>query len=308
MVRSRDRHGEILRSVVCRRCGLVWTDPRPAPEETRRFYAEEYRLAYKGSDRPKPKHVYRSGKVAVARARELLLHLKSGDRLLDVGAGGGELVYVLRALGLDASGIEPHEGYARHAAESLGVQVRQGTWEDASIEPESLDAVTMFHVAEHCESPSALFRRVRRWLRTEALLWVEVPNVEAVCQHPSTDFHRAHLYHFNGATLATMGRRAGFAVVGNATSRDGGNLTVAFRKREIREATTGEIAGNYERVASILRGHTLIRHYSTRHPYVRPLRKAAAFWEEQRSLRSTSSPKALLDALIAGSAAVRRNR
>jgi len=298
-IRTKDRHGHFLRSVICRRCGLVWTDPRPTPEQVVEFYAHEYRRDYKGAYQPKPKHTYRAGKVAVDRFRRLQPFLKPGLRVLDVGAGSGEVVYVLRAMGYEASGFEPNEGYARFAAGTLGVPVRQGFWQAVAIPPESLGVVTMFHVVEHLESPFDVMRRARQWLKPEGLLLVEVPNVEAVCQQPHTQFHRGHLYHFNLATLEMMARRAGFAVTQGSVSADGGNITVISQKTHSTATVgAGEIPGNYERVRSILRRHTTFRHLFSRHPYIRPFRKLAARMEEKRSVKSHRPAREMLDALI----------
>jgi 2-polyprenyl-3-methyl-5-hydroxy-6-metoxy-1,4-benzoquinol methylase len=307
-VRATDRDGDDLRSVICRRCGLVWTDPRPTPEQVVEFYAHEYRRDYKGTYQPKPKHIYRAGKVAMDRFRRLQAFLQPGFHVLDVGAGGGEVVYVLRAMGYAASGFEPNEGYARFAAETLGVPVRQGFWQDVAIAPESQDVVTMFHVVEHLESPFDVMRRARQWLKPQGLLLVEVPNVEAVCQQPHTQFHRGHLYHFNLATLAMMARRAGFAVIGSSVSADGGNLTVISQKREMTPPGSVEIPGNCERVSSILRRHTAWRHLFSRHPYLRPFRKLAARLEEQRKVRSHRPAKELLDNLISDIRQTKRGR
>lgn len=262
------------------------------------FYAHEYRRDYKGTYQPKPKHTYRAAKVAVDRFRQLQPFLKPGSHVLDVGAGSGEVVYVLRASGYEASGFEPNEGYARFAAETLSVPVRQGFWQDVAIPPESQDVVTMFHVVEHLESPFDVMRRARQWLKPAGLLLVEVPNVEAVCQQPHTQFHRGHLYHFNLATLEMMARRSGFAVIGRSVSADGGNLTVISQKNEAIPPGSAEIAGNYERVSSILRRHTAFRHLFSRYPYLRPFRKLAARLEERSRVRPHRPAKELLDALI----------
>src|SRR5882762_6467872 len=243
-IRAKDRDGNFLRSVICRRCGLVWTDPRPTPRQVVEFYAHEYRRDYKGTYQPKPKHTYRAGKVAVDRFRRLQPFLKFGFRVLDVGAGSGEVVYVLRAMGYDASGFEPNEGYASYAADALGVPVHQGFWQNVAIVQESQDVVTMFHVVEHLESPFDVMRRARQWLRPEGLLLVEVPNVEAVCQQPHTQFHRGHLYHFNLATLEMMAQRAGFAVAHSSVSSDGGNITVISQKNGATVPASAEITGN----------------------------------------------------------------
>lgn len=298
LVRSKDRHGQPLRSVICRCCGLVWTDPRPTPAEIREFYAKEYRLDYKGIYQPTLMHVYRSGKVALDRIGRLRPLLTPGLRLLDVGAGSGEVVYMLRAMGCDASGLEPNEGYARYASAVLGAPVTHGFYQDAAVASGSLDAVTMFHTVEHLDSPFDVMRRAREWLASGGFLFVEVPNVEAVCQQPHQQFHRGHLYHFNLATLEAMGRRAGYAVAGGSTSPDGGNISVVFRKVDGPPAVSVGIPGNFDRVRSVLRRHTAVRHLLTRYPYVRPVVKLAARLDERRRAGAQRPARAILDDLI----------
>lgn len=297
-IRSQDRHGAPLRSVICRDCGLVWTDPRPSPEQLRAFYEIEYRRDYKGTYQPQPKHSYRAGKVAVDRFKRIRDLLKPAAKVLDVGAGSGEVVYVLRAMGYDASGFEPNEGYSLYASEVLGLPVAQGFYQDAAVPAESQDFVTVFHALEHMDNPLDVLHHAHRWLRPGGLLLIEVPNSEATCQQPHTQFHLGHLYHFNLPTLENLGRRAGFTVERSETSADGGNITVIFRKASAPPLASGALPGNYDRVSSIMRQHTSLRHAFTLHPYLRPLRKFAARLEERRKMKRGRPAKAMLDALI----------
>lgn len=293
-----DRDGSYLRTVVCRRCGLVWSDPRPSPQDVRCYYSHDYRLNYKGAYRPKPRHIYRAGRVAIDRFRTLRRVLRAGCRVFDVGAGSGEVVYILRAMDYDASGLEPNEGYARFASEVLGLPVRHGFYQDAHIPQASQDVVTMYHVVEHLESPQDAVRRVRLWLKPGGVLLVEVPNVEAMCQRPRSRFHRAHLYNFNPATLEMLGRRAGLSVVSSQVSSDGGNVTVIFRSSDATPPASAEVPGNYGRVSYVIRRHTPLRHLLSPHPYVRPMRKIVARIDEWRHARAACSSKAILDRLI----------
>lgn len=295
----KDRDGSYLRTVICRSCGLVFSDPRPDSGEVRDYYEHSYRLDYKETYQPKARHVYRAGKVALDRVRRLALILRSGCRVLDVGAGGGEVVYVLRALGYEASGFEPNEGYARFASGVLKLPVTHGFYQQARIEPGSQDVVTMFHVVEHFESPSDALRRARQWLRPDGRLLVEVPNVEAVCQWPHSRFHRAHLYNFSPATLEMAGRKAGYSVMSSLLSPDGGNITVLFHKSNTPAPASGGIPGNYERVRSIVLRHTPLRHLFSAHPYSRLIRKVAAQVEERREAQKAVTPQVILDDLIA---------
>jgi SAM-dependent methyltransferase len=293
------RDGGYLRTVICRRCGLVYSEPRPGSEDIRDYYQRAYRMDYKATFQPKPKHVYRAGKVAVGRFRRLAPILKRGCRVLDFGAGSGEVVFVLRAMGYEASGFEPNDGYARFASEVLGLPVAHGSYQETRIEPGSQDVVTAFHVLEHVESPCDALRQVRDWQRPDGHLLVEVPNVEAVCQWPRSRFHRAHLYNFSPATLEMAGRKAGYGVASSSVSSDGCTITVVFQRGSTSGPRSAEIPGNYERVSSIVRRHTALRHLFSPYPYARPFHKIAARIEERRATRKTTSPREILDGLIA---------
>ncbi len=296
-----DRDGGHLRTVICRRCGLVYSDPRPDSGQIRDYYERGYRMDYKATFQPKPKHVYRAGQVAVDRFRRLAPVLQRGCRVLDFGAGSGEVVFVLRAMGYEAHGFEPNDGYARFASEVLGLPVTHGFYRDVRIDPGSQDVVTAFHVIEHLESPLDALKHVRDWLRPGGHLLVEVPNVEAVCQWPRSRFHRAHLYNFGPATLELAGRKAGYNVGSSSVSSDGGNLTVVFEKGSSQVPASAEIPGNCERVRSMVLGHTAWRHLFSIYPYRRPFQKLAARLAERRAARATTSPRDILDGLLTNS-------
>ena len=295
---TQDRDASPLQVVLCPKCGLVWNDPRPSAEALAAYYREEYRQDYKGTLEPKPRHTLRAARVAVERCRQLRDNLPRGEAVLDLGAGGGEVVYVLRQLGFPASGIEPNAGYARFARERLQVPVTSGSWQEASIEPDSLSAVTLFHVMEHLDSPLQAMHLIRGWLRTGGLLWIEVPNVEAVCQAPSHRFHRAHLYNFNDATLGALGRQAGFEVVRTFTSADGGNVTAVLRKTDAPPTTAPSLPGNANHIRGIIQAHTQLRHCLSVAPFIRPLRKLQQRVSETIGLLGKKTPKELMDRAI----------
>lgn len=294
---ARDRDGRPLRTTICRRCGLVWSNPRPGQDQVRRYYSREYRLHYKGQTTPSLRHTARSGRGALNRYRALAPFLRRGDRVLDAGAGSGEVVYVLRRFGFNASGLEPDEAYARYAREALGVPVQTGFVQDASFPAGSFDFVTMYHALEHVEDPSAILSRVRTWMADDARLLIEVPNVEARCIDPAHRFHFAHFYNFNRATLEALGRKAGFEPKQTTTSPDGGNLMTVF-DRAAAPVVPGIDQGNYARVVDIVRNHTRLRYYRSAAPYVGPFGRLRAFLRDRRATRGCKTPKEVVEALI----------
>ncbi|MEO1000185.1 MAG: hypothetical protein AAFW69_06235, partial [Pseudomonadota bacterium] len=113
-VSDRDRHGAPLRTVVNLATGLVRNDPVPGDAELARFYAEDYRTAYKGAAEPRRRQVLRNFRRAAVFVREYRDMLDGAGRILDVGAGSGEFLALMVALGKDARGIEPNRGYAAY--------------------------------------------------------------------------------------------------------------------------------------------------------------------------------------------------
>jgi SAM-dependent methyltransferase len=219
--------------------------------------------------------------------------------VLDVGAGAGELVYLLRRLGYDASGIEPNEGYARFATEILSVRVFHGFYHASKIPLETYDAVLMYHVLEHLEDPLDAVSHAGKWLKARGLLVIEVPNVEAVCQWPGHRFHRAHLYSFNPPALEQLLKKAGYAIRDRQLSSDGGNITVVGEKDDPpRGFSKAQIEGNCDRVLALLRLHTNLRHLLSGYPLQRVFSKLGQHLHEFRKTRGRPAGREILDELI----------
>jgi SAM-dependent methyltransferase len=299
VIGTRDRDGHPLRTTICRMCGLVWSNPRPRPDEVRRYYSREYRLDYKGRSTPSLRHIARSARGALNRYRALAPYLKRGARVLDAGAGGGEVVYVLRKLGFDASGLEPDEQYARHAREALDVPVATGFVQDVTFPSDTFDVVTMYHALEHVEDPAAILLRLRSWIADDGVLLIEVPNVEASCIAPTHRFHFAHFYNFSRAALEGLGRKTGFEPVQTTTSPDGGNLISVFRAAAPQRADVA--AANYARIVSIVKGHTALRYYCSPWPYAGPLSRLRTYLADSRAAQGCDTPTQVLNKLIARS-------
>src|SRR5687768_15461331 len=141
----RARDGRRLRTTICRRCGLVWVNPPPPQNAVRAYYSEEYRRDYKGTPARTLPQIYHAGLGALARYRAMAHLVAAGDAILDVGCGGGELVYLLRRLGFEATGIEPDRSYSEAARSVLGLPVQTGFVQDVDFREGAFRAVLMYH-------------------------------------------------------------------------------------------------------------------------------------------------------------------
>lgn len=293
------RDGEALRTLICRQCGLVWSDPFPM--DVREYYQKDYRLSYKGTYAPKMKHILRAANVALSRLNKIRSYLPGRVRLLDVGSGGGEFLYLMQSLGLSAQGIEPNEGYGEYSKMEYGLNVNIGFAQNHDFSAGTFDIVTMWHVLEHTDNPVSVLNKIRGWLRENGVLIVEVPNVEAVCQMPKSTFHAAHLFNFNHVTLECVANKSGFKTIAKLTSEDGGNITQFLQVSPgIETKNCDDLVENYRKVSGIYKAHTNLAHYLSAHPYQRLLRKLTQLGKEKKLASGYVRGKALLDSKFAG--------
>jgi 2-polyprenyl-3-methyl-5-hydroxy-6-metoxy-1,4-benzoquinol methylase len=302
---QRARDGQRHRTTICRRCGMVWANPPPSRGSVRTYYSDEYRHDYKGTKVRTLPQIYHAGIGAIARYRAARVLLTPGAAVLDIGCGGGELVYLLRRFGIEAQGVEPDAIYSEQARRDLGLPVSTGFVEDMSFPDASFSVMLMYHVLEHIDGPVALLARLRPLLTDDGLLVVEVPNIEATREAPMTRFHVAHLSYFSPETLAAVGRAAGFGVRGMRVSDDGGTMTAIFTARPGPDVPHSPAV--YRQITDILRRHTTAGYYLSATPYLRMIGRLRTWLRKRAVSRQFTGGKQILDKLFADASAGSEN-
>ena len=300
LVARRGKDGSPLPTVICRGCGLVFTNPMPSAIELDDFYKRSYRSVYKGTFTPKLKHVFRSGRRTLARYERLAPYVPKGKRVLDVGSGGGEFLYLLRRLGYEVQGIEPNQGYGEFARNVLGLPVEVTTLGEMTPPTEPYDLITAHHVVEHLREPVEALAVFKEWLVPGGYVIIEVPNVEARYHAPHTRFHFAHLYNFAPEGLEQCGRLAGLNVVDSELVAGTSHVNVVFRNGgdDPDGGTPPPDSAVYTRVREGLRAHTPLAHAFSRHPYFRLVGNLVRPVLEKRAVASKHSATSVLDALF----------
>jgi len=138
-------------------------------------------------------------------------------RLLDVGAGTGEVLMAARDRGWTVQGVEPERTAAEMAAER-GLEVKVARLEESGLTERDYDVVSAFHVLEHQPDSRAFLRTLTRWARPGGLVVVEVPNFRSVQRRRLREAWSAlrpleHLVHFTPKTLRRTFRASGLEPV-----------------------------------------------------------------------------------------------
>jgi 2-polyprenyl-3-methyl-5-hydroxy-6-metoxy-1,4-benzoquinol methylase len=291
---SRARDGRPLPTTICRGCGFVWVNPPPTDDALRRYYAWTYRQEAKGTARRTLRQVYRAAQGAAARYEVLKPYLTPGAAVLDVGSGGGELVYLLRKVGVDATGIEPDKTYSAFAREELAVPVETAFLQDVRFPARTFDMVLLYHVLEHVPRPSDVIAVLRPWLKPGGALIVEVPNLESGCEAPISRFHHDHLSYFTPRTLSAFAANAGLSPARVELSPDGGNILLMARADAA--AAPVDLDREYEKVHGRFGTRSAVEFYLSALPYTRMLSRARRYVQTSLASRRFSSPTEILDA------------
>ncbi len=221
--------------VRCRRCGLVYQNPRP----TLAAMGEHYPDAYE----PYADHMAEAGDLEQRaieygiqkRTRFVTRQVDSG-RILDVGCATGTFLVGMRTLGRwQVEGVEINPQVAEAARNRFGLQVHTGTLEEAALPPARFDAVTMWDVLEHVHDPTHTLQEIHRILKPGGIVVIRVPNLDSWdvklfgTNWAGYDAPR-HLYVFTRRTLTALLRKTGFRVVDHSCAI-GSYMTFAISVR-----------------------------------------------------------------------------
>jgi 2-polyprenyl-3-methyl-5-hydroxy-6-metoxy-1,4-benzoquinol methylase len=224
ILRARNRitneRKKFFKLTKCRKCGLVYLNPRPEEAEIKKYYPPWYhsRAQVKVTDITKTKIWGIPWREAMMYKAEPILRYKKMGRILDIGCGDGSLLKFLKDSGWQTYGVEFQDSSSLYARDVLGLDVFSGRFEEAIYPEDSFDVITLFHVLEHLSNPSGTLKKARSLLHKDGFLLIEVPNFHSF----EAKIFRSkwvgisaplHLYHFTPRTLQTMLKSCGLIPV-----------------------------------------------------------------------------------------------
>jgi SAM-dependent methyltransferase len=200
--------------VRCPECGFLYVGARGRdftfaaadPDRTRQLgeLVDELQIVDRGLEESADVRA-QIGERERERVEQLLRFAPAGGTLLDVGASNGAFLAAARGH-FAVRGVEPDPGTAAEAR-ALGLEVVTGTLEELSPVP-TYDAITMFHVIEHLDSPRAALMQVRSLLKPGGVLLIETPSADnlwfALAPGRWRQLIPDHYFFFSPATLTRL--------------------------------------------------------------------------------------------------------
>ncbi len=171
------------RYVRCINCSLVYENPRLAKEELRQFYSDESYYFSKARDIDPSGYTDYFSQCTPVIINEYFHILQQHSRqtndlhFLDIGCGPGKVLKVAKDHGWRAVGLEISH-WSAEMGKKEGLEILEGTIQDAAFPDEEFDIISMFDVLEHLPSPKDYVREIYRILKPGGVVVAETPNIE----------------------------------------------------------------------------------------------------------------------------------
>ncbi len=205
--------------VKCRHDGLLYMNPRPGVESTRRFHTQFVRddnLAF-FSD-------YRRG--VLDREAEAVKAFKSRGNLLDVGCATGTFFEKFPPPDWHTYGVDTSSLGSSLARDTHKASVFCGTVREANYSSLFFDVISMLDTLYYSPDPYAELVELKRILKDDGLLAIEIPGYAysllrdkgPICWMLDGTWMRGftktrHLYYFSPRSLRLLLQRAGFRII-----------------------------------------------------------------------------------------------
>lgn len=143
-----------------------------------------------------------------------IIRFRGEGRIVDIGCGTGLYLSLLKNIGWDTLGVEVNK-HACEYARNLGVNVFCGELEQANLPPNYFDVVRIVHVLEHLSSPLQSFVEIKRILKPNGVIYLEIPNQRSFafrCFKERWLGISSHLYAFSPVTISFLCEKTGLHI------------------------------------------------------------------------------------------------
>ena len=185
----------------CLKCGLLFTEPRPKPEEIGKYYQSEEYYSHQENKKGFVPRIYEAVKSVNLKTKYKMATkgLEPG-RMLEIGCGAGDFLHTMEKHGWTCTGIEPSESAKEIATKKVKAKLLNPQEID-KLEDESFDLITMWHVLEHVDNLKEEIKQLQRLLKKGGRLVLALPNFKSADAQYYKEYWAAydvprHLNHF----------------------------------------------------------------------------------------------------------------
>lgn len=202
----------------CAACGMMYQDAKKIPTESWQSAETMYREYF---SMVKPQMLLNKGRLG--RIKKFLKFPLRALNVLEIGVGSGSLASLMVEEGVSYHGLEPvsacYIDLLTRFPELKG-RVSNKFYEEGYFKDNYFDLLIMTDTLEHIPGPVSFLNKIRKCLKDDAILYIEVPNESLIrfkgwirrkfkmyCGYPT---HPQHISLFTMPTLGKTLEAAGF--------------------------------------------------------------------------------------------------
>ncbi len=206
--------------VICKKCGYIFTNPRPKKDILPLFYQNDYfkDARFKGKFYNNDGSVKKDKIEQTSIVRSVEKWFSKRGKLLEIGAANGDFVSEMNSRGWCSTGIEISKDAVAIAKEKHSINLFNGTLEEFNCN-EKFDVICMFQTLEHVENPNFVLNKACELLALNGILLIEVPNINSFDLKISKTRKKqlydlpVHLSHFSPRFLKKQLQLNGFKII-----------------------------------------------------------------------------------------------
>jgi 2-polyprenyl-3-methyl-5-hydroxy-6-metoxy-1,4-benzoquinol methylase len=213
VIAERDRYSLPIKTLACRRCGLLMTNPLMGCDDYKDFYQNHYTSLYEGFQ-CSPALFFEGQQDAGKRLYDTVGKYADlcNKRVAEVGCAAGGILSYFQTYCKDVVGCDFATDFMAYG-KNRGLKLKVGGVE--TLREEHPDVIIYSHVLEHILDVNGELETVADVLPPDGLVIVDVPGIYNIPQAYESDFLRylqnAHLIHFSADTLTAMFAKHGFS-------------------------------------------------------------------------------------------------
>jgi len=197
----------------CCNCSLIYQNPQPVASDVTSRYDDDY-FEYEIENEDSFLNLMILGLKDVDFDFSPVMERKK--KILDIGCATGLFLSHMKELGWETYGVEVCKGAAEYGNRVRGVNIFNGTLNEAPIEKESLDVIHLSHVIEHINNPDDFVKDIYSLLKPGGVIYCTTPNISGFQAKLFKDKWRSvipdHLILFSIKTLKRLFTQNNFKV------------------------------------------------------------------------------------------------
>lgn len=139
------------------------------------------------------------------------------DKILEIGSGHGFFIESLEKLNYKITGIEISKEKRNLSKRIVKSPILNINLITENLNLENFDLIVLFHVLEHISDPTDFLMKIKKMLRKNGKIIIEVPNSDDIQLQTNEDYkkfywQRAHIHYFNPKTLRKAVSKSGLKV------------------------------------------------------------------------------------------------